>query len=152
MATARCCAGSHRLGMLINNISNHFSLLFPMRNKEMRLPDFPATTHQLHIVPEFRQHYADLSNLMPEPILGEIRLAGTRRKYEVLIGIYALPPHAVGLDIWAPTDEARLRIGRHRDMWAELTSLLGPCSSTLPWGLLWKGRLRKSTCQFLSPL
>ena len=91
----------------------------------MRQPDFPATTHQLHKIPEFREHYDNLSELIPEPTEGQIRLAGTRRKYDVLIGIYAMPPHAVGLDIWAPSDEARLRIGQHRDMWGRINVALG---------------------------
>ena len=91
----------------------------------MRPPDFPASTHQLRAVPEFRQHYSDLSKLIPEPAEGEIRLAGTRRCYKVLIGIYALPPHAVGLDIWAPSDDARLRIAQHRDMWGRINVTLG---------------------------
>lgn len=90
-----------------------------------RPADFPASTHQLHKVPEFRKHYDDLSKLIPEPTEGKIRLAGTRRCYKVLIGIYAMPPHAVGLDIWAPTDEARLRIGQHRDMWGRINVTLG---------------------------
>jgi len=71
-------------------------------------------------MPEFREHYDDLSKRFPEPIEGEIRLAGTRRSYKVLIGVYAIPPNAIGLDIYAPTDEARLRIGQHRDMWGRI--------------------------------
>ena len=88
-------------------------------------PDFPATTHQIHRVPEFREHYDDLSVPFPEPVEGEIRLAGTRRCYKVMIGVYAMAPHAVGLDIWAPTDDARLRIGQHRDMWGRINVTLG---------------------------
>ena len=91
----------------------------------MRLPDFPASTRQLHVVPQFREHYADLSKLISEPTEGEIRLGGTRHKYSVLIDVYAIPPHAVGLDIWAPSDEARLRIGQHRDMWGRIHVTLG---------------------------
>ena len=91
----------------------------------MRPPDFPATTHQLHVMPEFRQYYSDLSKLIPEPTEGEIRLAGTRRCYKVLIGIYAIPPHAVGLDIWAPSDDARIRIAEHRDNWGRIDVTLG---------------------------
>jgi hypothetical protein len=91
----------------------------------MRPPDFPATTYRIHKVPEFRKHYSDLSKLVPEPTEGEIRLAGTRRCYKVLIDVYAMPPHAVGLDIWAPTDEARLRIGQHQEMWGRINVTLG---------------------------
>ena len=90
-----------------------------------RPPDFPASTHQLHRVPQFREHYDSLSIRFPEPVEGGIRLAGTRRCYKVMIGVYAMPPHAVGLDIWAPTDDARLRIGQHRDMWGRINVEIG---------------------------
>lgn len=92
---------------------------------DIRSPDFPASTHQLRAVPEFRQHYSNLSDLIPEPTEGEIRLGGTRHTYKVLIDVYAIPPHAVGLNIWAPSDEARLRIGQHRDMWGRIHVTLG---------------------------
>ena len=85
-------------------------------NSTNRPPDFPAISHQLRAAPQIREHYADLKKLIPEPTEGEIRLGGTRHKYKVLIDIYAIPPHEFGLNIWAPSDDARLRISRHRDM------------------------------------
>jgi len=91
----------------------------------MRPPDFPAISHQLHTIPQIREHYADLKKLIPAPTEGEIRLGGTRHKYEVLIDVYAIPPHAIGLDIWAFSDEARLRIAHHRDFWGRINVTLG---------------------------
>ena len=55
----------------------------------------------------------------------DIRLTGTRRSYKVFIGIFAIPPHAVGLDIWTTSDEARLRISQHRDQWGRISVTLG---------------------------
>jgi hypothetical protein len=86
----------------------------------MRPADFLATTHQLHKTPKFLEHYSDLSVLVPEPTEGEIRLAGTRHSFRVLIDVFALPPSAVGLDIWAPSDDARKRISHHRDWYGRI--------------------------------
>ena len=90
-----------------------------------RPPDFPASTHQVHAVRHFQEHFANFSKLISEPTEGEIRLGGTRHKYKVLIDVYAIPPHAFGLNIWAPSDEARLRIRQHRDMWGRIHVTLG---------------------------
>ena len=93
-------------------ITNFFTFV----NSTNRPPDFAGSTHQLCAVPEFREHYSDLSKLVPEPTEAVIRLCGTRRSYNVLIGIYAIPPHAVGLDIWTPSADAQLRMSQHRDL------------------------------------
>ena len=77
-----------------------------MTTNATQLPDFPATTSQLYKVSEIREHFDDLTKFMPTPVEAEIRLAGTRRTYKVRIGLYAIPRRTVGLDIWAPSDEA----------------------------------------------
>lgn len=77
-----------------------------MTTNATKLPDFPATTSQLYKVSEICEHFDDLTKFMPTPVEAEIRLAGTRRTYKVRIGLYAIPRRIVGLDIWAPSDEA----------------------------------------------
>ena len=91
----------------------------------MRPSDFPASTHQPYAVSRLTQQYIDPSKLVSDPIEGEIRLAGTRHSYKVLIAIYEMPPHAIGFDIWAPSDMARLRISQHRDLWGRINVTLG---------------------------